>query len=126
MRPVTVFLTASLLALIFGAAFLAAPAAVLQVYGVSADRSTVMMSRFFGVALVQLGLTVYLLRETRDATTIRSIALPGTAGSLCGALVAVMGVLNGVTNALGWSTVVIYTVLLLGYATCLRGSPAEV
>lgn len=124
MRSSAVFLVASLLGLLFGFAFLIAPAAVLLVYGASVDASALLMARFFGVALLQLSLSVYWLRETQDPTTVRSLALAGTAGSLAGAVVALMGVLNGSTNALGWSTVVIYAVLLLGFASCLRPRPA--
>jgi hypothetical protein len=126
MRPSVLFLTASLLALGFGVGFLVAPASVIAWYGASTDASTVLLSRFFGVALVQLGLSVYLLREVRETTTVRALAVGGTVGSAFGALVALGGVLDGVTNALGWSTVAIYVFLLLGYASCLRARPVSV
>lgn len=122
MRPTTLFLSAGVLALVFGLGFLLAPATVLPVYGASTDPATVLMSRFFGVALVQLGLTLYLMREVREVAAIRAIAVGGIVGSIFGALVALMGVLSGVTNALGWSTVAIYVLLLLGYAS-VRGQP---
>ena len=124
MRPNTLFLSAGILALIFGLGFLVAPATVLPLYGAPTDASTVLMSRFFGVALVQLGLALYLLREVREPAAVRGLAVAGVVGSVCGALVALMGVLNGVTNALGWSTVGIYVLLFLGYASCLRARPA--
>ncbi len=89
MRPSTLFLIASLLALVFGLGFLLAPASVLAVYAASAGPSTVLPSRFFGGALMQLGLSVYLLRATRDTAAVRALAVSGTAGSVCGALVAV-------------------------------------
>ncbi len=120
MRPTTLFLTAGVLALAFGLGFLVAPAAVLPLYGVPADASTVLMSRFFGAALVHLGLVLYLLREVREPAAVRSLALAGVIGSVGGALVAATGVVSGVTNALGWSTVAIYLALLLGYASYLR------
>ena len=100
-----------------------APAAVLPLYGLPAEASTVLMSRFFGVALVHLGLVLYLLREVREPAAVRALALAGVIGSVGGALVAATGVVSGVTNALGGSTVAIYLVLLLGYASCLRRGP---
>ena len=124
MRPNTLFLIAGVLALAFGLGFLLVPGAVLPIYGVDADAATLLMSRFFGVALVQLGLTLYLLRETRDAATVRPVALAGVVGSACGALIALMGTINHVTNGMGWSTVVIYGLLLLGYAGLLRARTA--
>jgi hypothetical protein len=83
------------------------------------------MSRFFGVALVQLGLSLYLIREVNDGAAVRALALAGAVGSLCGALVAFVGIQSGATNSLGWSTVAIYVLLTLGYVTCLRGQQAR-
>jgi hypothetical protein len=85
-----------------------------------------LMSRFFGVALVNLGLAVYLLREVREASAQRGLVLAGVAGSVAGLAVAVMGQLGGLVNVMGWSTVAIYGLLLLGYASCLRTQPSGV
>ncbi len=93
---------------------------MLPLYDVPTDAATVLMSRFFGAAMVHLGLVLYLMRAVREPATVRALAMAGVIGSVCGALVAATGVLNGVTNALGWSTVAIYVALTLGYASCLR------
>lgn len=124
MRTHTLFLVAGMLGLLFGLSFLLAPAAMLPVYGVSADAATVFVGRFFGAVLFQLGLTLYLVREVREPKAQRGLALASVIGSACGALVALMGVLNGTTNGLGWSTVVIYACLFLGFASCLRAGAA--
>lgn len=124
MRPGTVFLTAGVLALAFGVGFLLVPAAVLPLYGVPTDVATILMARFFGVALLNAGLVVYLLRDVREPSSQRALALAGVVGSVAGAAVALTAVLGGMVNALGWSTVAIYTLLLLGYANCLRGQPS--
>lgn len=120
MRPNTLFLVAGVLALAFGLGFLLVPAAVLPLYGVQPEAATVLMSRFFGVALVQLGLVLILIRQVREPGAVRGLALAGVLGSVCGALVALLGVMSHVTNALGWSTVGIYGLLLVGYVGCLR------
>jgi FtsH-binding integral membrane protein len=124
MRPNTVFLAGGVIAIAFGLSFLLVPGTVLPMYGAPADAATVLMSRFFGVALLQVGLMLYLLRETRDATTQRSMALAGVVGSVVGVLVSLMGVMGGAVNALGWSTVAIYAALLLGYLSAMRSRPA--
>lgn len=124
MRPNTVFVTAAVLSLVFGLGFLLVPAVVLPVYGAPTDPATVLMSRFFGVALLHLGLLLYLLKDIRDLGSIRALALAGVVGSVAGGVVALMGVVAGVVNAMGWSTVAIYGLLLLGYASCLRGQPS--
>jgi FtsH-binding integral membrane protein len=124
MRPNTVFLAGGVIAIAFGLSFLLVPGTVLPMYGAPADATTVLMSRFFGVALLQVGLMLYLLRETRDAATQRSMALAGVVGSVVGVLVSLMGVMGGAVNALGWSTVAIYAALLLGYLSAMRSRPA--
>ena len=125
MRPNSVFLAGGVIAIAFGLSFLLVPAMVLHMYGAPTDPATVLMSRFFGVALLQVGLILYLLRETRDAGTQRSMALAGVVGSIAGTVVSLMGVMGGVVNALGWSTVAIYAALLLGYLSAMRLQPAQ-
>jgi hypothetical protein len=124
MRPNTVFLAGGTLALGFGLSFLLVPTVVLPLYGAPTDPATLLMSRFFGVALAHLGLVLYFLRDTRDHGVQRALGLAGIAGSAAGIAVAVIGIFGGVTNALGWSTVAIYAFLLLGYASVLRGRTA--
>ena len=124
MRLNTLLLIAGLFALVFGLGFLLIPATLLPLYGVEPGPATVLMSRFFGAALMQLGTALYLVREAREPGTQRGLVIAGVFGSLAGLTVALMGQLNGLVNAMGWSTVLIYGALLLGYATCLRGRTA--
>lgn len=126
MRLTTLLLIAGVLALVFGLSFLLAPGAMLPLYGIEPAAATLLMSRFFGVALVNLGLAVYLLREVREATAQRGLVLAGVVGSGAGLVVALMGQFGGLVNAMGWSTVGIYGLLLLGYASQLGGRPSTV
>jgi hypothetical protein len=123
MRPNTVFLAGGVLGIVFGLGFLLIPNHVLPLYGPAPDPTSLLMSRFFGVALVQLGLLLYLLRDVRDTGLQRLIATAGVAGSLAGLAVSLMAVLGGLVNSLGWSTVLIYGLLLLAYLGCMRTRP---
>jgi hypothetical protein len=58
MRLSTLLLIAGLLALVFGLGFLLAPRPMLTLYGVPTDPSVGLMARFFGAALVQVGLVL--------------------------------------------------------------------
>ncbi len=125
MRSSTAFLIGAVLALVFGIGFLLTPAFVLSVYGVSGDVPTVLVGRFFGVALIQLGVTLWLLKETRDAATQRGLALGGVVGAVAGIVVSTMGTMAGTLNSMGWSVVAIYVILLLAYMGAMRApSPA--
>lgn len=109
-----------------GLGFLLVPGAVLPVYGIDPAPATLLMSRFFGAALVNLGLAVYLLREAREVVAQRGLVLAGVCGSVAGLAVALMGQLSGLVNGMGWSTVAIHGFLLLRYASCLRTQPRTV
>jgi len=120
MRSSTAFLIGAVLALVFGIGFLLMPALVLSVYGVAGDVPVALMGRFFGVALLQVGVTLWLLKDTREAATQRGLAIGGALGAVAGIVVALMGTLAGTLNAMGWSVVAIYALLLVGYLGVLR------
>jgi hypothetical protein len=119
-RSNTVFLLAAVLALAFGIGFLLMPDLVLSVYALSSDAPSVLMARFFGVALLQVGVTLWLLKETRDGATQRGLAVGGAFGAVAGIVVSLMGTLAGTVNAMGWSVVAIYALLLVAYLGVLR------
>lgn len=126
MRLSTLLLIAGLIALVFGLGFLLAPAPLLALYGIPANPAVILMARFFGAALVQLGLVFYLIRNVTDPVTSRGIVLGSFLGSLAGLVVALTGQFWGIVNSLGWSTVVIYGLLLVGYGSFVFGRPRSV
>jgi hypothetical protein len=119
----TLLRLAGLLALAFGLGFLFAPARVLSLYGVAAGPAVVLMARFFGSALVQLGLVLYLIRDVSDPVTRRGVVLGSFLGSLAGFVVSLTAQFWGLVNSFGWSSVAIYGLLLLGYGSFVFGSP---
>jgi hypothetical protein len=124
MRLRSLLLLAGVIALAFGLGFLLAPRALLPLYGVAVDPGIVLMSRFFGAALVQLGMVLYLIRDVSDIRTQRGVVIGSFLGSLAGLVVALTGQFWGVINQLGWSTVAIYGLLTLGYGSFMFGRPA--
>jgi hypothetical protein len=123
MRLGTLLRLAGLLALAFGLGFLLAPARVLPLYGIVAEPVVALMARFFGATLVQLGLVLYLIRDVSDFTTRRGVVIGSFLGSLAGFVVSLTAQFWGLVNSFGWSSVVIYGVLLLGYGFFVFGSP---
>lgn len=119
----TLLLIAGLIALAFGLGFLLMPRPVLSMYGVTPDPTVVLMSRFFGAALVQLGLVLYLIRDVGDLRTQRGVVIGSFIGSVAGLVVALTGQFWGLVNQLGWSTVLIYGLLTLGYGAFVFGRP---
>ena len=124
MRLRSLLLLAGVIALGFGLAFLFAPRPMLALYGVTADAGIVLMSRFFGAALVQLGMVLYLIRDVGDLRTQRGVVIGSFLGSVAGLVVALTGQFWGVVNQFGWSSVAIYGLLTLGYGSFMFGRPA--
>jgi hypothetical protein len=117
-------LIAGILALALGLGFLLTPRPMLTLYGVPTEPSVVLMARFFGAALVQLGLVLYLIRDVGDIRTQRGVVIGSFIGSVAGLVVALTGQFWGLVNELGWSTVAIYGLLTLGYGSIMFGRPA--
>jgi len=111
------FLTiAAVIAIVFGLAFVAVPALMLTQYGIVATPALVIMARFFGATLLNLGLVLFLARRVTEPAIRLGIARGSLIGAVVGLLVAIHGQRIGAVNALGWSSVAIYVLLTLGYA----------
>jgi membrane-bound ClpP family serine protease len=121
----SLLLVAGVIALVFGLGFLLVPRPMLALYGVPADPAIVLMSRFFGVALVQVGLVLYLIRDVSDLRTQRGVIIGSFLGSVAGLVVSLTGQFWGVVNQLGWSSVAIYALLTLGYGAFMFGKPTS-
>ena len=125
MRLSTLLLIGGLLGLVFGLGFLLAPRPMLTLYGVPTDPSIVLMARFFGTALVQVGLVYFLIRDVGDPKTQRGVVIGSFIGSVCGLVVALTGQFWGLVNQFGWSSVAIYGFLTFGYGSIMFGRPAS-
>jgi hypothetical protein len=125
MRLQSLLLIAGLLGLFFGLAFLLMPRPMLELYGIETQPSVVLMARFFGAALGQLGLVFFLIRDVGDRRTQRGVVIGSFLGTLAGFVVALTGQFWGLVNSLGWTSVAIYGLLLLGYGSFIFGQPTS-
>jgi hypothetical protein len=106
---------ASVLALLFGLAFLLAPVPVSSVYGVALEPNGAWLGRYLGAALLGVGLLTWLARNARQGEGLRAIILGLFVLSAISLVLAVLHALSGLANALAWSTVIIYLFLTLGF-----------
>jgi len=113
------FLTiAVVLAVVYALGFLIIPEAVLDIYGVAVNPSAILMARFFGTALLGLGIIFWLVRSTTDRTVLRGFAIYNAVG----VGVSTWGTLAGIMSQVGWSATVIYSLLFIG---CLIANPEK-
>jgi hypothetical protein len=74
----------AVVAVLFGIAFVLAPVETLARYGVDADRNTAIMGRFFGAALLTVGLIAWFARPIADSVGRRAILIGNLIGDVVG------------------------------------------
>jgi high-affinity Fe2+/Pb2+ permease len=104
----------AIIGLAFGLMFLLATGFMLVLYGTATDPHNFFQVRYFGATLVWVSLITWLARHVRDETAIRAILIGTAVGCVLGAAISLWGVMSGLTNALGWTSVVVYVAVLAG------------
>ena len=120
----TFLISASILALVYAAGLILMPAFMNSTYGFGGSGSEILLSRFFGVELLVLGLITWLAKDM-TGSSVRPIIIGSLIGNAVGSIVALMGTMSGVMNAAGWSAVAIYLLLTLGFAYFQFMAPAK-
>jgi hypothetical protein len=116
MKLSSLFTLNAIIALAFGIGFVLLPATALTIYGIDPNSSINLMGQFFGVELIAVGLLCWFVKGDSDTAVIPKIILALLIADIAGLIVSLTGTLSGVFNALGWSAVLIYLVLVAGYA----------
>ena len=116
MKLSNLFALNAIVALAFGVGFALLPATTLTIYGVDPNSSINLMGQFFGVELIAVGLLCWFVKGDSDTAVIPKIVLALLIADIVGLIVSLMGTLSGIFNAMGWSAVFIYLVLVIGYA----------
>jgi hypothetical protein len=80
--------------LLFGLAYLLAPASVASLYGITLDPSS-QYPRYFGSALLGFAAILWLGRKVTSGPALRAILVGGFVASITGLVVAVFQALNG-------------------------------
>jgi hypothetical protein len=109
---------AGIVAAVFGLSFLFAPDVSLRTYGVPTDPHNLMQSRYFGSALLALGVLWFLARDTQDPIAIRAMLVAALVGNIVGGVISASAVGN-LQNNMAWLSVAIYGALALASACYL-------
>ena len=126
MNTRTVLTTAAVIALIFALGLLLMPASMATLYGMGTSPSEILLARYFGVALLAVGLINWFAKDM-DYASLRPVILGNMVGDFVGLIVSVMGTVGGVLNSLGWLSVALYLLLTLGFAYLyFMGQPVNV
>ena|SRR5437868_10832446 len=108
------FAIAGVVGALFGLGFLLLPDMSLGTYGVPVDPHNLMQARYFGSALLAVGLMTFLARETQDAAAIRAVLMGNLVGDIAGGVVTLMAL--GIMNSMALGSLVIYVLFAAGSA----------
>jgi len=110
----------AVLAVIYALAFILIPDSMAELYGVKMPQPNATLNiQFFGSALLSVGIIAWFARESGDRATVRGILIGLTIGDVVGCIISIWGTVKGLTNALGWSSAILYALLVLGALYCL-------
>ena len=115
MKLNTLMVVNALVAGVFGVGFIVVPGQVTSAYGSEITPQLEYVTRLFGAALLAFAVLTWTARNATDSDARRAILLALFVGDGVGFIVSLMGQLGGVMNALGWTTVLIYLLLALGF-----------
>jgi hypothetical protein len=120
------FVLNALVALAIGLGFLFVPARTLGLFGVSESyASTLLVARFFGSAMVALGLVLWFAKDADNAAVQKNLGMALLISSVLGVVVAIVGMTGGraVIRSNGWIAIIIYVLFALAYAFMLFLKP---
>lgn len=115
----------AVIAIVFGITFVVVPARIVSFYGITADAPLRYVGQLFGAALIAFAVLTWSARKAPDSEARKAILLALFIGDGIGFVVALIGQLRGVMNALGWSTVAIYLLLSLGFGYFRFANPSS-
>jgi hypothetical protein len=119
------FLVNCVVAMLYGIGLLVVPGSFLATYGVVLTTGARLVAQLFGVSLIGFGLLTWFARDADESEARSAILQTLFWTDALGGLVALLGVLQGAVNVMGWSTVVVYAVLAAAFAYFLyRPAPA--
>ena len=115
MKLSTLMVINTVISAVFGIAFVLIPWQVYSLYGVEPSPQLNYMGQLFGAALIAFAILTWSARNASDSDSRNAIILALFIGDGIGFVMALIGQLGNVVNNFGWSTVVIYFILTVGF-----------
>jgi len=108
----------AVVSIVFALGFIFMPAQLTGFYNVSLNDGGVFIAQLFGAALLGFAVLNWFGRDFDDKQAQQAVENANIAGDAVGFIFSLMAQLTGMggVNALGWSTVLIYLLLALGFA----------
>jgi hypothetical protein len=106
---------ATLVAAVFGLAFLIAPSQLVALYGVKLTPQSEVIGRIAGSVICGFAIVFWGAREGNPADAMRAAMTAGLIANALDALILLHATATGLLNALGWLQVAINAALAVGF-----------
>jgi hypothetical protein len=117
MKLRNLFLTETIISLLFAVALLLGPATILKFFGLTQGKTELLLAQILGAGLVGLGALAWFARDFADMQASRGAVVSLLTFNAIGFVVALLGLLSQVTRAgSAWLIVIIFLLFAAGYA----------
>lgn len=112
-----VLTVAAILSVLFGLGFILMPGQLVSFYNLELTPPGLLVGQLYGATLLGFGLLNWFGRDFADGEAQRALLTADLLTAVIAFLVSLIGQLGGVpgVNALGWSTVLLYLLLGIGF-----------
>jgi hypothetical protein len=112
---------ATIVAAVFGLAFLLAPAQLVAMYGVTLTPATEVIGRIAGSVISGFAIVFWAARNENAAETFKAVLVAGCIANGLDCLILLHATATGLLNGLGWLQVLINGALAAGFGTFAFG-----
>ena len=106
---------ATIVAAVFGLAFLVAPSQLVALYGVTLTPATEVIGRIAGSVILGFAIVFWGAREGNAADALKAVMMAGLIANGLDALILLHATVTGLVNGLGWLQVLINGALAAGF-----------
>lgn len=125
MKLSTLFVITAIIAFLFGIVFVLIPDLVLPFYGVTLSIYGLYFARLLGAAFLGFAAISWLVKNVAPSAELRAIVFSFFITDTLGFFISLFYQVQGISNALGWTTVAIYLLLAVGFGYFYWRFPAE-
>jgi hypothetical protein len=104
------------IAIIFGLTCALLPRLAIEMYGLVPNDAAIWTTRLVGGSILGFATLMWFGRKTASVETRRAIAVALLVQDSVGLIASIEIQLSGSINALGWSNLLLYGILVIGYA----------
>jgi len=115
MKLKTLMVINTVVAAVYGIAFVIIPWQVHSLHGVQPNPEINFVGQLFGGALITFAVLTWSARNADASDARKAIVLALFIGDAIGFIIALIAQLGGIMNSFGWISVLIYLLLALGF-----------